>query len=106
MTGRSFTHERRGPMTAQRALRIFQARGGICAECGSKRRLGPADDWVVDHIVALENGGTDDDYNLQILCEWHHSGKTAADHEQAGHGRRMAVRSIVPRRYRQKRGFR
>lgn len=105
MTGTSFTHAHRGSMTAQRALRIFQARGGVCAECGPKRKLRPADDWIVDHIIALENGGTDDDENLQILCDWHHSKKTADDHAQAGHGRRMAVRAFVPKRYRQKRWF-
>lgn len=98
MTGTSFQHAKRGAMTEQRALRIFQMRGGRCAgPC--ERKLGPNDDWHVDHVIALENGGSDDDANLQILCEWCHKPKTADDHEQAGHGRRMAVKHSVPKRF-------
>jgi len=105
MTGTSFQHAKRGSMTEQRALRIFQARGGCCAECGPKRKLRPGDDWDVDHIIALENGGTDDDDNLQILCEWHHKQKTGDDHAQAGHGRRMAAKHSVPKRFKRSKGW-
>jgi 5-methylcytosine-specific restriction endonuclease McrA len=104
VTGSSFTHAKRGSMTPQRALRIFQAADGRCHIC--KRKLGPADDWEVEHVIALENGGTDDDANLAPACSWCHADKTTDDHAQAGHGRRMAVRAFVPKRYRQKRGFR
>jgi 5-methylcytosine-specific restriction endonuclease McrA len=104
MTGSSFTHAKRGSMTPQRALRIFQAADGRCHIC--ERKLGPADDWEVEHVIALENGGTDDDANLAPACSWCHADKTTDDHAQAGHGRRMAVRHVVPKRYRQKRGFR
>ncbi len=103
MTGSSFQHAKRGSMTPQRALRIFQAADGRCHIC--KRKLGPADDWEVEHVIALENGGTDDDANLAPACSWCHADKTTDDHAQAGHGRRMAVRAFVPKRYRQKRGF-
>ena len=104
MTGSSFQHAKRGSMTPPRALRIFQAADGRCHIC--KRKLGPADDWEVEHVIALENGGTDDDANLAPACSWCHADKTTDDHAQAGHGRRMAVKAFVPRRYRQKRGFR
>lgn len=104
MTGTSFQHAPRGSMTPQRALRIFQARGGHCADC--KRKLGPQDDWDVDHVIALENGGTDDDSNLQVLCEWCHKPKTADDHGKAAKGRRMAVKHQVPRKFKQRRGWR
>lgn len=33
----------------------------------------------LDHIVALHNGGSNDDGNLQLLCEPHHKAKTAID---------------------------
>lgn len=105
MTGTSFQHAKRGSMTEQRALRIFQAFGGVCqGPCG--RKLRPRDDWAVDHIIALENGGTDDDSNLQILCDWCHKPKTADDAKTAGHGRRMAVRHNVPKRFKQSKGWR
>lgn len=36
-----------------------------CAGCGSIRN-----DHEVDHIVPLEQGGTDEMSNLQLLCAW------------------------------------
>ena len=115
MTGSSFTHAKRGSMTPQRALRIFQARDGRCycpannidrEHYGCGRKLKPADDWRVEHGIALENGGTDNDENLWVLCEWCWPVKDADDHGQAADGRGMAVKAFVPRRYRQTRGFR
>ena len=104
MSGTSFQHNKRGNMTPQRVLRIFQLRGGKCAgQC--KRKLGPKDDYDVEHIIALENGGTDDDDNLQIMCEMCHALKTKDDHAQAAHGRGMAVRHQVPKKFRQSRGW-
>ena len=101
MTGTSFQHAKRGAMTAQRRARIFQAADGRCHKC--KRKLGPADDWDADHVIPLEGGGTDDDANLAPCCDWCHTEKTADDHAQAGHGRRMATRHTVPKRFRQSR---
>lgn len=100
----SFTHATRRSMTPLRALRIYEAARGKCQCCG--RKLGPSDDWDVDHIIALENGGTDDDDNLQILCDWCHPPKTADDHSQAAKGKRMAAKHHVPKRMKQKRGWR
>lgn len=101
MTGSSFTHAKRGSMTAQRALRIFQANGGRCHIC--ERKLGPADDYEIEHKVALENGGTDNDENLAPACSWCHAEKTADDHSLASHGRKMAAKAFVPRRFKQSR---
>ena len=100
----TFTHAHRGAMTAQRRARIFEAGGGRCAVCS--RKLGPADDWDADHLIAMENGGTDDDSNLRVVCEWCHDSKTADDHALAGHGRRMATKHRVPKRFRKGRGWR
>ncbi|WP_336250955.1 HNH endonuclease [Stomatohabitans albus] len=41
-----------------------------CRLCGSTRRL------QVDHIIARQDGGTDDPWNLQTLCIYCHSRKT------------------------------
>lgn len=104
MTATSFVHNARGNMPPQRRARIFQAADGRCHRCG--RKLGPADDWDCDHKVALENGGTDDDANLAPCCDWCHESKTSEDHAQAGHGRRMATKHNVPKRFRQGKGWR
>lgn len=105
MSGNSFVHEKRGSMTPQRVARVFQACGGRCHRC--QRKLGPSDDYAIDHVIALENGGTDDDSNLAPICDWcHDTEKTPADHALAGHGRRMATKHVVPKRFKQKRGWR
>ena len=100
----TFTHEKRGAMTPQRRARIFEAAGGRCHKCS--RKLTPRDDWDADHIVALENGGKDEDANLAPCCDWCHTDKTADDHALAGHGRRMATKHNVPKRFRKSRGWR
>jgi len=105
MSGHSFTHAKRGSMTPQRVLRIFQAHGGKCHVC--KRKLGPADSYDIDHVIARENGGSDDDTNLAPICEWCHDKiKTPDDHELASHGRKMAVKRDVPKKFRQSKGWR
>jgi len=104
MTGNSFSHARRGNMTPQRRARIFQNREGRCYIC--ERKLGPSDDWDIEHPIALENGGTDDDANLEVCCDWCHKPKTAEDHATAGHGRRMATKAIVPGRFCKSKGWR
>lgn len=99
-----FEHHKRGRMTPQRRAKIFLACGSRCAVCS--RRLGPADDWDIDHALALENGGTDDDSNLRVVCDWCHKEKSADDHALAGHGRRMATKHCVPKRFRSGKGWR
>ena len=38
----------------------------------------------VDHIVPLEDGGTDADTNLQTLCSSHHGAKTRSEQRRRG----------------------
>lgn len=99
-----FSHHERGRMSPQRIAKIFLARDGRCHKCG--RALRPGDDYDIDHIIALENGGTDEDSNLAPCCDWCHSEKTAEDHATAGHGRRMAARHVVPGRFRKSKSWR
>jgi 5-methylcytosine-specific restriction endonuclease McrA len=49
--------------------RIGERDGFYCRTCGIGRNL------TVDHILAVANGGTDEDDNLQILCRSHNSAK-------------------------------
>jgi 5-methylcytosine-specific restriction endonuclease McrA len=93
-----FTHHKRGSMTPQRMARVFGARDGKCHKC--KRKLGPADYWQVEHLIALECGGTDDDGNLFVTCEWCLPEKDAQDHATAGHIRRSYTNHVVPKSFR------
>lgn len=99
-----FAHHKRGAMTPQRRARIFAAADGRCHKC--TRKLGPADDWDCDHIIALENGGNDDDANLAPCCDWCHDDKTADDHAAAGKGRRRFTKHTVPKRFQRSRAWR
>lgn len=56
--------------------RLFQ-RQPLCVICESRGRIAAA--VHRDHVVALANGGEDNDANTQALCEECHREKTAAD---------------------------
>lgn len=58
-------------------LRVFLSYSGACYHC--KRILRPGDDWALDHIVALINGGSHEEKNLAPICEPCHTLKTAKD---------------------------
>jgi 5-methylcytosine-specific restriction enzyme A len=59
-------------------LRIFEAQGGCCDECG--RKMGVAGErWEVDHAKALILGGENRETNLRALCRNCHAGKTRED---------------------------
>jgi 5-methylcytosine-specific restriction protein A len=68
----------------RRALWLYD--NPTCAHCKAKGWLTPATE--VDHVIALINGGADDDANLQSLCAEHHKEKTAKD---LGHKRRVQI---------------
>lgn len=48
--------------------RIINRDRGICQQCGNEGDS-------VDHIVPRNQGGTDDDFNLQLLCRQCNSSK-------------------------------
>jgi 5-methylcytosine-specific restriction enzyme A len=99
-----FEHAKRRSMTPQRRARIFAAHDERCHKC--TRKIRPGEDWDVDHVLALERGGTDDDDNLAPICEWCHTDKTADDHATAGHMRRGYTKHNVPGRFRKAKGWR
>lgn len=81
MTGRSVPEWRgRTPDTAippRVRLRVFEACGGRCHRC--QRKLGPADTWSIEHMIALANGGEHREANFAISCEWCKPLKDAED---------------------------
>lgn len=99
----AFTTNPRKTLTDQQKAKLFLERHGCCRECG--RRLGPADKWIVEHVIALENGGTNDWDNLGITCEWCKPKKDAADHAKAAKTRSVATNHVVPRSERKRQGF-
>jgi 5-methylcytosine-specific restriction enzyme A len=90
----AFTHAKRRVLTDRERAKLFLDGGGRCAEC--KRILKSGDKWTADHIIARENGGTEDNSNFQVLCEWCDKLKTAADHGKAAKIRSVAAKHVVP----------
>lgn len=58
-------------------LRIFRRYAGHCANC--TREVGLGLSYAFDHVIALVNGGTHCESNLQLLCDPCHRDKTKAD---------------------------
>lgn len=67
LRGRAGVAQRKRRLTAEPTCRICRGKGVIVAATR------------VDHILALVNGGTDDDSNVQSLCEPCHEAKTRVD---------------------------
>ncbi|MBK8772337.1 MAG: HNH endonuclease [Rhizobiales bacterium] len=103
MTRSPWHHDSRIRLSEQQAAKLFLERHGCCRECG--RKLGPSDDWIVEHIIALECGGTNDWDNLGITCMWCKPSKDASDHAQAGKQRRSATKHLLSRSMKRKRGW-
>ena len=90
MTISPWHHEPRIRLTGAQCAKLFLERGGCCGRC--KRKLGPSDDWIVEHDIALENGGTNDWDNLSITCSWCKPAKDAEDHGRAAENRSKATK--------------
>ena len=64
-----------------RRLRLLRRDAFVCQAC-SRAASGQA--AHVDHIKPLEEGGTDDDANLQTLCRSCHGAKTREEQRRRG----------------------
>lgn len=82
------------------------ARDKVCQLCGGQRchKVGELKanyyrgecsviswGWDVDHIVAVEDGGTDDPSNLRLLCRRCHKERTAAQRREKALARRSQL---------------
>ena len=100
----AFETNPRKTLTPQRKAKLFLERGGCCHAC--KRKLHPGDVWIVEHMLALENSGTNDWENLGITCSWCKPSKDREDHGKAAKTRSVATKHVVPRSERKRPGFR
>lgn len=67
LRGRAAVAQRKRRLAAEPLCRMCKAEGIVTLAT------------VPDHIIALVNGGTDDDTNIQCLCQPCHDEKTRAD---------------------------
>jgi 5-methylcytosine-specific restriction protein A len=71
------TERLRGSAGQRQRKRIMTRDYGLCQACQRRGVLRTAVE--VDHIIALMNGGTNDDSNMESLCDDCHVMKTRAD---------------------------
>jgi 5-methylcytosine-specific restriction endonuclease McrA len=98
----AFRHEPRQRLTDQQRARLFLERGGICHRCTAKIRQGRR--WYDEHLIALENGGTNAWENRVLTCENCFAPKNAEDDKKAAKGRAVATACIIPPSQRQRKG--
>lgn len=84
------TERQRGRILQRTRERIIGRDCGLCQHCLQKGRLTALtlSTAEVDHIVRLEDGGSNDDENLQTLCHDCHADKSVAE---SGGTRRRAI---------------
>lgn len=58
-------------------LRVFERFDGRCHRCG--RRVNAGEKWTLEHLVAIVNGGPNEEPNLTVTCGWCLPQKNAAD---------------------------
>ena len=94
----------RKSLTDQQKAKLFLERGGRCHRCF--RKLSARDVWIVEHVQALQNGGTNEWANLAVTCAWCFPEKNKEDAGKAAKDRHTATKHIVPKSERKpKRGF-
>jgi 5-methylcytosine-specific restriction protein A len=72
--------------------RVFEAKQGRCHKCG--RKIGPADKWTLEHLIAISNGGRNAEDNLDVTCDWCLPIKNAGDASIKKHGTQVRYRHM------------
>ncbi len=81
------------PVPQRVRLRVYLRDKGHCQVC--HRQLGPSDKWICDHKIAIVNGGSNLERNLQTICEWCDKRvKTPADVAQKSATYRKRLRHV------------
>lgn len=96
----AFRHEPRKRFTDQQRAKIFLDRGGKCHKCDRKLKAG--DDWILEHVTALQNGGDNKDANMAVTCGWCLPAKNKEDAGKAAKGRGVATANVIPTKRREK----
>lgn len=71
-------------------LRVFERHGGLCYLTG--RKIMPGDQWDLEHVVALCNGGENRESNLAPALKAPHRIKTKQDRAQKRKRDRIRMR--------------
>jgi 5-methylcytosine-specific restriction endonuclease McrA len=92
--------------TTKRRLALFNTHDGICHLCKGKIESGQA--WEVEHVIAIELGGDDDEANCRPAHFKCHKAKTRDDVGKIAKAKRVEARhtgASRPKGNLQSRGF-
>jgi 5-methylcytosine-specific restriction endonuclease McrA len=87
---------KRGPMSPQRRLKIFEQHKGLCCLCGGKID-GTKEAWIVEHIRALGLDGEDKDENCGPAHETCRRIKDKDDVARISKAKRVKARHVGAR---------
>lgn len=76
-------------------LRVWDRCGGTCHRCGRKIPVG--DSWILEHLIALINGGKNAENNLCLTCSWCKPIKDAEDVALKSKSARVRANHVLPR---------
>ena len=65
------------PVPDRVELRVWDKKKGRCHRC--TRKIPTGDNWVLEHVKALINGGENRESNLDLTCSWCVPEKNAED---------------------------
>lgn len=83
------------PVPPRVRLRVWDACEGRCHRCGRKIPVGDA--WILEHLIALINGGRNAEDNLCLTCSWCKPLKDAEDVAEKSKVAAVRASHILPR---------
>lgn len=87
---------KRKRLTPRQRLSVWERHKGICGLC-HRPINGVREKWIVEHMIALELGGADDESNMAPVhkaCADEKTGGKSGDHAKAAHAKRAKRRHI------------
>lgn len=82
---------KRKRLTPRQRLAIWERDRGVCALCHCAIN-GIKEKWIVEHMIALELGGADDESNMAVvhkLCADEKTNGSKGDHARAAKAKRV-----------------
>jgi 5-methylcytosine-specific restriction endonuclease McrA len=86
-------------------LRVWERCEGRCHKC--QRKIPVGDKWILEHLIALINGGANAEPNLCLTCSWCKPIKDAEDVAEKAKTYAVKSKHLLPRKRSrlQSRGF-
>ena len=76
-------------------LRVWDRCEGKCHRCG--RKIPTGDAWIIEHLIALINGGSNAEANLCLTCSWCKPLKDAEDVAEKAKTYAVRAKHVLPR---------